>query len=116
MKDIELTVGVMEDPFLYGPGDDDLGDRNPNNSDYAPSWNDPVEDRIIEDIDPDMDEHFVKENLIHGLECTLGSKLPNDIWQLSIPQLRKRLDNISYGNPSKDTKNNVKKILNKIIR
>ena len=98
-----FTGGLLEDSSLYDQSEDS-------------SWDDPEENRIVEDIDPDTDEHLVKANLIQDLECALGSKLPNDIWQLSIPQLRKRLDNISYGNPSKDTKNNVKKILNKIIR
>lgn len=98
-----FTGGLLEDSSLYDQSEDS-------------SWDDPEENRIVEDIDPDTDEHLVKANLIQDLECALGSKLPNDIWQLSIPQLRKRLSDLRYKGPTKEDKKRAKQIMNKLKR
>ena len=96
--------------------DDSLLDTITLLDDAMVSWDDPEENRIVEDIDPDTDEHLVKANLIQDLECVLGSKLPNDTWQLSIPQLRKRLSDLRYNGPTKEDKKRAKQIMNKLKR
>ena len=80
------------------------------------SWDEPEEAQIREDIDPNMDEDLQKSELIQDLECALGSKLPNDTWQLSIPQLRKRLSDLRYNRPTKEDKKRAKQIMNKLKR
>ena len=96
--------------------DDSLLDTITLLDDSMGSWDEPEEARIREDIDPNMDEDLQKSELIQELECALGSKLPNDTWQLSIQQLRKRLSSIRYNVSTKEDRNRAKQIMNKLKR